>query len=141
MRRTTMRAETEIEYKAALRDFMQRKGQPMHFEEGYDGTPRVSTYGWSNWEPTEHCTPFNSKYNTGGGCSWVVPEGAVLTEETYSMFAGTFTGNDEEVGINVSGCRCACGKYTDVTLRYTGSLGSVLTEIFGKPTKKPGIVL
>lgn len=136
------------EYKAALRDFMERKGRPVHFTEGYNGGKDVSPYGWPDDAAENHIFSYDrvddgSKYGKHVKvfhCGWIVPEGAVLTEETYSQFLDTFSGNEEEVGINVEGCHCKCGKYQDVTLRFAGSLGDVLRGLFNTEDK-PGITL
>lgn len=111
-------------YRAALRDFMQRRGHPMEIdrEAEYD-FEEVSTYGWRDHDATTHCV--------SGTCSWIVPEGATLTERTYSMFEDTFTGNRDEVGVNAHPCHCACGEFTDVTLRFTGNLGEVTRDVLG----------
>ena len=113
----------EEEYKAKLRDFMARKGLPAEINrdpKAYSG--RVSVYGW---------TSMDYQHIYGDKCSWVVPEGARLEEHSYWMFEGTFTGNAEEVGIEVYPVHCACGEKTDVTLRYVGSLGDVIRDIGG----------
>jgi hypothetical protein len=129
-----MKAEIEAEYKAKLREFMESKGRPVEFEplRSYETTPRPSIYGWSDYTAGNHIHPWEKDKQ---GCSWVVPEGAELVEETYSQFQDTDADNLQEVGINVSPCHCACGEYTDVTLRFTGSLTEVLHSILGLPTQ------
>lgn len=111
------------QYRAALRDFMQRRARPVQINRDaeYD-FEEVSNYGWADDEAWTHVA-------TPEPCSWVVPEGATLTERTYSMFEDTFTGNRNEVGVNAYPCHCACGAFTDVTLRFTGSLGEVTSEV------------
>lgn len=113
----------EEEYKAKLRDFMARKATPAEINRDakYDGD-RVSTYGWISMD-------YRHIYDDK--CSWVVPEGARLEEHTYSQFQDTFSDNKDEVGIEVYPVHCACGQKTDVTLRYTGSLGDVIRDIVG----------
>ena len=125
------------EYKAAMRSFMEKHGMKVVVEERfYDWAEDddVSPYGWGDHEAYSHVRPAEGKY-PGEGCHWIVPEGAKLYERTYSQFAGTFVDNENEVGINVAGCRCACGKYTDVILRYTGTLAEVMREITGAPAR------
>lgn len=113
----------EEEYKAKLREFMATKGTPAEINrEAESDWDRVSTYGWIS-QDYQHI--YDAK------CSWVVPEGARLEEHTYSLFTDTFHGNDDEVGIETYPVHCACGKKTDVTLRYTGSLGDVIRSIVG----------
>lgn len=111
-----------VEYKRKMRDFMQRRGTKVEFEpDGY-----VSIYGWSDWQAHSHIRK---------GCSWIVPEGAVMTEESYSQFVDTFSDNEYQVGINVSGCRCKCGEYKNVTLRFDGTIADVMLEITGAPAR------
>lgn len=128
-------SEWKDEYKEKMRDFLARKGKPVLFEErtGWDDEPKVSTYGWTDHNADVHCQPVvtTKTYTYGEGCHWVVPEGAVLTEHTYSQFTDTFSPNNDEVGVNVTPAHCACGKFTDMTLRYAGSLGEVIREIVG----------
>lgn len=128
-------ADWTEEYKAAMRAFMERKGEKIRVESlGYswEEPDEVSVYGWSDWEARRHTYPAGDPWK-GDGCHWVVPEGARLYERTYNQFQDTFTDNKDEVGINVAGCRCACGKYQDVILRYTGTLAEVMQEITGVP--------
>jgi hypothetical protein len=115
----------EEEYKAKLRDFMARKGTPAEINRDRDAGDygRVSVYGWISMD-------YRHVYE-GKRCSWVVPEGARLEEHTYSLFQDTFSGNADEVGIEVYPVHCACGEKTDVTLRYVGSLGDVMRDIAG----------
>jgi hypothetical protein len=130
-----MRAEIEAEYKLKLREFMSKHGAPVQFQEKryeWQDDDDVSTYGWHDWDKVWH-THERGSHRLAEGCHWIVPEGAELIERTYSQFNGTFTDNNQEVGINVSGCHCACGKYTDVTLRYVGTLTEVLHSLLGLP--------
>lgn len=140
--------KTGDEYKAALRAFMVKKGRPVRFDERY-GVKEPDVYGWTDLAAEDHIFTHERRdadnrhgyeYVRVQHCQWVVPEGSVLVEETYSQFAGTGCGNDNEVGINVSPCHCACGKHTDITLRFSGSLGEVLRELFGLSDRK-GITL
>jgi hypothetical protein len=131
-----MKAEIAKEYREKLRDFVARKGRKVNFEKrwGFEEDDEVSIYGWVDYDAEAHLQGRDRKgERTLPPCSWVVPEGAELYERTYSMFTDTFSDNEQEVGINVKGCRCACGKYADVTLRYKGSLTEVLADILGLP--------
>lgn len=132
------------EYRALIRDFMARNGSAMDVNrESEYQFDRVSVYGWSHrdWRIYEHTAQFDSKYNIGDGCNWVVPEGATLEEHTYSMFAGTFTSNTEEHGCEVYPVHCACGKYEDITLRWTGTVTEMLHDILGIDGIQKGITL
>lgn len=121
----------EAKYRDALRDLMERKGVPVEInpDAEYD-FDEVSTYGWVAYEARDHCQTVegNDRY---GGCRWVVEPGAELRERTYSQFVDTDADNKNEVGINVSPVHCACGKYQDMTLRYTASLADTLRDLFG----------
>lgn len=130
------------EYRELIRDFMARKGKPMHVDRDNE-YERVSVYSWQHrdWRINDHVREFNAKRNTGDGCRWVVPEGATLEEHTYSMFAGTFTSNNEEHGCEVYPVHCACGKYTDITLRWTGTVAEMLHDILGINGIQKGIEL
>lgn len=132
----------ETEFRAKLRKFMEDEGEPVlfvpkHYE--WQEDDQVSTYGWHDWDAVWHCKPGRS-HPESAGCHWIVPEGAVAYEREYSQFTDTFHDNEDEVGINVRPAHCACGKYTDVTLRYVGSLAEVIRELTGTP-KRPTIEL
>jgi hypothetical protein len=118
------------EYKERLRELLRTKGHAVVFSER--DFEEVSPYGWTYFRADHHCTPKISSLGlnrNAGDCQWVIPEGAKVVERTYSMFAGTFTDNDSEVGINVSPVHCQCGKYKDMTLRYTASLGETIRAL------------
>lgn len=122
------------DYKRLMREFMERRGAKIEVSDRYDweDADAVSTYGWHDYQAGQHVRPAEGQY-PGDGCHWIVPEGAVLYERTYSMFTDTFHDNQDEVGINVKGCHCACGKYADVILRFDGSLADVMRELTGAP--------
>lgn len=96
---------------------------------GHNVEWRVSTYGWVDADALFHA--LSTDHAGGKGCSWIVPEGVTLTEESYSQFEGTDADNSYKTGVNVSGAECACGQYRDVTLRYeAGTLGEILKDLF-----------
>lgn len=120
---------TEIpEVRDRLRTFMQQAGQPIQFNT--DGN--VSIYGWLNWEADEHIRETN--------CTWHIKPGATLTEHTYSQFTDTFHDNTNEIGVNAYPAYCTCLEYTNQHLRWTGTLGTVLTHIL-KDNNTNGIQL
>ena len=132
------------EYRELVRDFMARNGRPMQVNR--DATwsgDRVSTYGWGHedWKIHRHVSEYGPRNLQGESCHWIVPEGATLEEHTYSMFAGTFTENTDEHGCEVYPVHCACGRYKDITLRWTGSLTEMLHDILGINGIQKGIVL
>lgn len=125
--------------KVKMRAFLQEQGRAVEFTGREGDYQPVSTYGWHDHEAWEHAS--NSRQGRSGGCSWVVEPGVVLREVVYSMFTDTFHGNDDEVGVECSPVRCACGKYTDVTLRWVGSLGDLMHAIFGPAVPDTGVTL
>jgi hypothetical protein len=115
-----------VEYKRRVREFMQQNGRAVEHRDDSYGLQNVSVYGWCDYDAQRHI--YDDK------CAWIVPKGAQLEERTYSQFVGTFTDNAEEIGINVSPAHCACGRYTNRTLRHDGSLQDILAGILKIPT-------
>ncbi|QBI98809.1 hypothetical protein SEA_BOBBY_179 [Mycobacterium phage Bobby] len=107
----------DAELKAAMRKLIADKGRKM------EDPDDPSIYGWTDYNAWDHTRE--------GKCRWIVPEGAIVNEETLAMFEGTFTDCKDEVGLNVAGCRCACGKYEDATLRVVTSLGEAIRALLG----------
>lgn len=105
------------EYKSRLREFMAIHGRPVRFDEW--GSPDF--YGWSDYDA----------FNHGMKCDWIIPEGATLEEEYYDEFEGTFVDAAHRIGVNVGGVSCKCRKYTNKTLRYSGSFGNLLRGVLG----------
>lgn len=118
------------EMKQGMRRLIAEKGQKANFTTNYRGEPELSMYGWTDYDAVEHCASY------GDDCTWVVPEGVTVVEETISTFCGTFADNQDEVGVNAAGCHCACGRYKDVTLRVTCSLGEAIQSLIGYDTTK-----
>lgn len=74
----------------------------------------------------------NGTYGDGSvpePCGYIVPDDVKVTEETFSEFQDTYSGNAEVVGINLSPVSCSCGKYTDLTLRHEGTLLSLMQDL------------
>lgn len=109
--------------KQMLRKMVQENGQPVEFQERWNGELEVSSFGWVHYDAYHHIKGFGEDES---GCLWIIEDEATWTEVTYSLFDGTDCENINEVGINVGPARCACGKYRDVQLRYADSLGSIL---------------
>lgn len=125
------------EYRARMREFMEKNGVKVEVQEkryDWQDYDEVSPYGWSDHAAARHVRPTDGGW-PGEGCHWIVPEGARLYERIYGQFQDTYTDNKHEVGINVTGCRCACGRYEDVILRYTGTLADVMQQITGAPAR------
>lgn len=124
-------------YREALRDLLQTKGQPVKFlpdDKWHRNavTPVVSMYNWLDDDAHAHASVPAEVYG-GEGCWWNVAPGAEVTEETYTEWGGTFGTDDHIIGINVSPVSCACGKYTNMTLRYEKSLSQTLRDLLGEP--------
>jgi hypothetical protein len=117
-----------------IREFLARSAKKVKVTGWVDGEPwrwaAVSVYGWQDWDASEHMRPYDKDVEP---CRWIIAPGAEVHEVTYSQFADTFTGNEDEVGLNVYPASCACGKYTDVMLRWTGSLTTLMSAVFGVP--------
>lgn len=99
-------------------------------------SPRESIYGWQDFDSLWHMkgrtrdAEGNSFYDPELACHWVVPENPEIEEDIVDEFADTFVGNTETAVINLFHASCACGKYTDRTVRYAGSLGEFIPELF-----------
>lgn len=122
-----MSTDVEKQIKEGMRQYLERSGQKVDWEEHSWGRS-ANVYGW--WDHTAYYHIRDDK------CRWIVPEGTVLKEETFSLFEGTDCDNRMEVGLNADGCRCACGKYADVTLRITASLGEAIRGVLGYDPRK-----
>lgn len=124
-------------YKDALRGLLQSKGKPVQFTDPArwrkPDVPETSAYGdWFDYEATIHASTPADNYG-GEGCWWEIAPGAEVTEETYTEWGGTFGTDDHTIGINVTPVSCACGKYTNMTLRYEKPLSVTLLELLGEP--------
>jgi hypothetical protein len=126
-------SQFDDELKDLMRVYLATSGRKVLFEEKYPGAePDVSPYAWMDFDAIDHVRGYS-----GVGCHWIVPNGSHVKEETYSQFVGTDYGNEDEVGLNVSGVNCACGKYKDVTIRVCASLGEAIRHLLGyDPTKE-----
>lgn len=122
--------QVDDQIKAAMRAWIAKSGTKVQFKD-YGGYKSVDTFGWEDRESYSHI--HGDKYNSeaGGPCEWIIPEGTVVKEESYSQFAGTDQDNYYEVGINVEHVSCKCGKYTDVTVRVASSLGEAIQALLG----------
>jgi hypothetical protein len=128
--------KVDEEIKAAMRQFIAERGQKVEFKDPwYEGDTKehVGIYGWVDFKAEEHIHPHACRQvdSLVRECGWVVPEGTLVKETTYTQFEGTFADNSEEIGINAYGCHCKCGKYQDVVLRVTSSLGDAIQALLG----------
>lgn len=111
------------EYHAAVRQMVARKGVPVAFTYPDHPIPemRVSTYGWQHFDAWDHARRDK--------CAWKIPDDAKIEEQSYSEFLDTDVSNAHTMGINVTPAACSCGRYTDITLRVSTSLGEALAEV------------
>ena len=140
-----MAEEWEERYREKLREMLRTKGVKVETSNNYDWVEpdddlNVSPYGWADYSAQYHILGKQSARH-GGPCEWIVPEGAVAYERTYSEFQDTFSDNAQTVGINVKGCHCRCGKYQDVYLRWEGSIADAVRIIMGVPDTTRSIQL
>jgi len=139
-----MAEEWEERYREKLRELLRTRGRKVQTSNYYDRAEadddlNVSPYGWVDYNAEYHILGGYTRH--GGPCEWVVPEGAVAYERTYSEFQDTLSDNARVVGINVNGCHCKCGKYTDVYLRWEGSIADAVKIIMGVPDTTRSIQL
>lgn len=87
---------------------------------------QVSPYGYTDFKATSHLRK----------CGVASLEGAEVYEKTYSMFAGTFVDNENEVGINVKYVSCQCGEVKGRFGRWAGSFAELINKITGGPKEQ-----
>jgi hypothetical protein len=89
----------------------------------------IGQFSWQDFNATRHIE--------SSECRWEVPKGAVLHEVTYTTFGDTYN-DDITVGINANSTpeadiHCTCGQYTDMTLRWNGTMKDALWSLLGFP--------
>jgi hypothetical protein len=100
------------------------------------GTPvadHEDQYGWQDHEAIKHrkgLDPEIYKYVKELECPWVCPEDPEIEEDYISEFVHTFTDNSDTAVINLFHVSCACGKYTDRTIRYEGTIVGFIPQMF-----------
>lgn len=127
-------------YKAALAEYVKANGSWVderyypraHWNKPDDPTDydtRDTTYGWWDYRHQQDL----SHYGGDPACTGVVSvDMSTLRERTISQFVGTFTDNENEVGVEVR-ATCACGQYTDKWLRWAGTVGDILPALLEAP--------
>lgn len=94
-------------YRTALMKFICKNGAP-RYERGY--------YSWvGDYASVDHTRR----------CGVVAVNGFDVSEETISVFAGTFD-SDQQTTLLTTTVSCNCGKYTRIPWAYEGSMTSVL---------------
>lgn len=84
-------------FKQLLRKMVQERGQAVRFEENWKGELEVSAYGWMDTDAFHHIKGMGEE----PGCSWIIADEAVLTEEAYYAAGDTETDGTYEAGINI----------------------------------------
>lgn len=103
------------EFVSKVRSLIVKNGKPMvPFEDRWD-----LVYGCTDWDALEHIR--HDK------CSWKVADGQMVEEQYHSEFMDTYSGNRETIGMEVGGASSACGKYTNIRLRWEATLPEALT--------------
>lgn len=90
-------------------------------------------YGWQDFEAIKHrkgLEPVAYKYVPELECAWVCPENPEIEEDYISEFVHTFTDNNDTAVINLFHVSCSCGKYTDRTIRYAGTIAEFIPQMF-----------
>lgn len=90
-------------------------------------------YGWKDHAAIHHnkgLDPDSYTYVKENACAWVAPENPELEETYISEFVNTFTDNDDTAVINLLHVNCSCGKYTDRTIRYEGTIAGFIPQMF-----------
>lgn len=132
-----MTEDWRIGYRRAVGNFLTEKG--VFVDERYyprndwlldepdpgDYDEHGAMYGWEDYG--HH---LGSTYMTPPTppCRAVEIDPTTIRERSLSQFVDTFTDNREEVGVEVR-ATCACGKYENKWLRWTGSVGEILPAL------------
>lgn len=90
-------------------------------------------YGWKDHKAIHHrkgLDPVAYKYVKELECPWVCPEDPEIEEAYISEFVHTFTDNRDTAVINLFHVSCACGEYTDRTIRYEGTIAGFIPQMF-----------
>lgn len=90
-------------------------------------------YGWQDSKAIHHrngLDPVAYKYVKENECPWVVPDNPVIEEAYISEFVHTFTDNSDTAVINLFPVNCACGEFTERTLRYEGTIAGFIPQMF-----------
>lgn len=115
-----MHALTPGPVRAAMIALLKNRGCPVRLDESpYGYELRPSYYGWRDWDAEDH----------GRTCEWIIPDDTALHERIYDTFGDTNHGTVTEHGVDVDGISCTCGKYSNVRLRYDGSMGQILRDL------------
>lgn len=90
--------------------------------------PDEDIYGWGDYHAEKHIRDYvidgNGKTVLVESCAWILDSNAEMEEATLSLFEDTFSENSTVYVINAYPASCACGKYTERTIRYEGDLSA-----------------
>lgn len=110
------RVVTTPGYLEVVKVFLERNGSPV----ALDGNGLVNFYGWTNYAARHH----TATTETCGG--WALHPDALVEERDFDQFDDTLSPAITETGVQASPASCWCGMYTNVTLRWTGSMRDLL---------------
>lgn len=99
-----------------VQDYVLNHGKAFDLESYY--------YGWKQWEVLDHMEKSKTckKFRIVGKVE--------LIERSIAQFSGTFSGDKEEIGLELRGdIVCKCGKHKVNVIRLTGSFSDILLGI------------
>lgn len=132
-----MPEDWRIGYRRAVGEFLMEKG--VFVEERFyprddwtldepdptDYDDMKVTYGWEDYE---HKHGIDWRTPPVPPCPTISVDPSTMRERSLSQFVDTFSGNRDEVGVEVR-ATCACGQYIDKWLRWTGTVGDILPAL------------
>lgn len=105
-----MSPEAQEGYDRALKLALIRNGSVVE--------PRPSTYGWVEWDETEHL-------HRCGGWSLLAVE-----EETWQEFLNSYDGSGAKHGLRLERVTCNCGHLAGRDIRWRAELSEVAEAVF-----------
>lgn len=124
-----------------LRDEMYTAIARVVGNEGSPVSPTASVWGWKDNDATSHINGWEHwdsqlhKRVKNDKCQWVISENKELNVTETTVFESHDSLNGfETIMVEVGPYHCECGKYSDVTLRYEGTIGSFLPRLFEDPS-------
>lgn len=120
----SMRDELRKEMNGFIAEAVIRDGSTVSLTESY--------YGWRDSDADFHIRGINEKtrkLDSKFACMWVEPLEPKLSEHYQYEFGDSDNGNNMAV-VDLEGVDCVCGKLTNRTIRYAGTLGEFIPKLF-----------
>lgn len=120
----SMREELRKEMNTFIAEIVIRDGQAVEIRE--------SVYGWQDTEAQRHIAGWDAearKKATHLGCPWVFPVEPAIKEHNLGEYHDT-DHNTNSIVVDVMDLECQCGKLTNRTVRYFGTLGEFIPKLF-----------